>query len=668
MKLQGVCLSLLHIAMLTPLATNAAPLAGISSSCELDASSALRRRDQLEREIPVATLDAAIANAILRRPTMKDGELKIDDEKPASATKSTQVEQAKGIIKVNTESGRQWCFANYEVPELPGMDGEAERFSYQGRFGKTKYLRIDTSSAHDSPYANLIDPRSGNLLSFHVGNDSAAMAADGVRFLIVKDSPPGFAIAAPTTDGPRIDLACALPKLPYNDPRTLVAEIKGWEGDQSFALALRPEAGKTTPPPIALRVTRESGSWRLAASDPEAIRRVGGFKCSEHILLPPAAAACPTGCDKLTVRTIAPALDLYAPLARMFKLALQNGGDGQDAAITAARREIEAYCADCDIRKHGDRKKARQLNDRGTAKLRSGNPGEAVAELLAAHEADPVDVEILNNLGYAEMLAGLPDASLHLVSTLILEPGRANAWANLGQLFARREAVQEAVACFSLSLRFSARPVKTLQFLKELTAKENSPALNQTVQRLASQPWVERLTGSNTSTKETTETTDTIAKSKAAPRFQDYPATKTFTGRNATVRLDSAEDRKYRTKLTEGASGKPNFAGDYILVMWGCGSGCAEGAVIDHRTGAISWLPYFVGGCGICTGFADKEFIEFRADSKLLVLNGQRGVKGRGGAQPEDAGVPGSFYYLFENGSFRLLHSVAAKMEKFTDE
>jgi tetratricopeptide (TPR) repeat protein len=661
MKLHRVCLSLLHIALLVPLATHAAPLAGMISSCELDVSSALGARDRLEREVPVAALDAASAKAILSRPTMKDGELKMEEAKPASATKSAQVEQTKGIIKVNSESGRQWCFVNYEVPELPGMDGEAERFSYQGRFGKTPYLRIDVSSMHDSPYAHLIAPRNGNRLSFHVGNDSAVMAADGARFLMVKDNPPGFAIAALTADGPRIDLACALPRLPYNDPRTLVAEIKGWEGEQSFALALRPEAGKTPSASIALRAAYEGGSWRLAASDPEAIRRVGGFKCSEHIALPPGGAACPTGCDKLAVRTIAPALDLYQPLATMFKLALQNGGDGQDSALSAAHREIEAHVADAG--KHGDRKKARQLNDRGTAKLRSGNPSEAVAEFLAAHQADPVDVEILNNLGYAEMLAGQPDAGLHLVSTLILEPGRANAWANLGHLFARREAVQEAVACFSLSLRFAARPAKTLQFLKELAAKENSPALNQSVQRLASQPWVERLTGGSAST------TVPVAKAKAAPRFQDYPATRTFTGGNAAVRLESAEDQKYRTRLSQGAAGKPNFAGDYILVLWGCGSGCAEGAVIDPRTGTISWLPYFVVGCdSSCVDFADKEFIEFRADSKLLVLNGQRGsVKGRGAAKAEDEGIPGSFYYLFENGSFRLLHSVAAEMEKFDD-
>jgi hypothetical protein len=294
--------------------------------------------------------------------------------------------------------------------------------------------------------------------------------------------------------------------------------------------------------------------------------------------------------------------------------------------------------------------------------LRAGNPGGAVEELQAAHEADPVDVEILNNLGYAEMLAGRPEASLHLVSALILEPARTNAWANLGHLFARREAVQEAVACFSLSLRFSARPAKTLQFLKELAAKENSPALNQTMQRLISQPWVERLAGASTST--------TAAKPKEAPRFQDYPVAKTFTGRNAAVRLVSDEDRKYRTMLTQGASGKLNFAGDYILVLWGCGSGCAEGAVIDAKTGVVSWLPYFVVGCdSTCIDFADKEFIEFRPDSKLLILNGQRGtVKGRGAAKAEDMGVPGSFYYLFENGNFRLLHSVAAEMEKFEDD
>src|SRR4051794_13500037 len=70
-----------------------------------------------------------------------------------------------------------------------------------------------------------------------------------------------------------------------------------------------------------------------------------------------------------------------------------------------------------------------------------------------------------------------------------------------------------------------------------------------------------------------------------APRAADYPA-KRYTGINAApdVRSD-ARSRSYRTQLTEWAREKPNFAGHYILATWGCGTGCAEIAIIDAITG-----------------------------------------------------------------------------------
>lgn len=173
----------------------------------------------------------------------------------------------------------------------------------------------------------------------------------------------------------------------------------------------------------------------------------------------------------------------------------------------------------------------------------------------------------------------------------------------------------------------------------------------------------------NGSAQTATSAGTSVTKLRAAPEFRDYPVTRTFNGTNAAVRLASPAERKFRTMLTQGASNKPNFAGDYILVMWGCGSGCADGAVIDPGSGKVHWLPSMVVGCNsTCIGYEDKKFVDFRPDSKLLVLNGMREtVKGRGIAKVAGADVLGSFYYLFENGHFRLLHSVAAEIERFDD-
>src|SRR3954463_15436135 len=43
--------------------------------------------------------------------------------------------------------------------------------------------------------------------------------------------------------------------------------------------------------------------------------------------------------------------------------------------------------------------------------------------------------------------------------------------------------------------------------------------------------------------------------------------------------------RTYKTRLIHGLEGGVNFAGHYIIVGWGCGTGCTNAAVIDTFTG-----------------------------------------------------------------------------------
>ena len=57
---------------------------------------------------------------------------------------------------------------------------------------------------------------------------------------------------------------------------------------------------------------------------------------------------------------------------------------------------------------------------------------------------------------------------------------------------------------------------------------------------------------------------------KATPRFEDYPATEAYNGKNAPLVL-TPRDREFRTRLRAAASEKPNFANHYIVTSWGCG-------------------------------------------------------------------------------------------------
>lgn len=50
--------------------------------------------------------------------------------------------------------------------------------------------------------------------------------------------------------------------------------------------------------------------------------------------------------------------------------------------------------------------------------------------------------------------------------------------------------------------------------------------------------------------------------------------------------------KEYRTVITEKYDElEVNFASHYIVVTWGCGSGCVTGAMVDTRDGSVYSMP-----------------------------------------------------------------------------
>lgn len=131
--------------------------------------------------------------------------------------------------------------------------------------------------------------------------------------------------------------------------------------------------------------------------------------------------------------------------------------------------------------------------------------------------------------------------------------------------------------------------------------------------------------------------------------FADYPAA-TAQHRSTAVKpvFRTAEDRQYQTRIDEAASdGKVNFAGHYMLSAVGCGASCVMVFALDADTGKVNWLPFTVS-----QGMDDKGFdtdippLDFRPDSRLLIVAGSRNEHGHG-----------LYQYVFEHGQFRLLKS-----------
>ncbi len=134
------------------------------------------------------------------------------------------------------------------------------------------------------------------------------------------------------------------------------------------------------------------------------------------------------------------------------------------------------------------------------------------------------------------------------------------------------------------------------------------------------------------------------------PRFEDHPARDTFAGTPAPVDLASAEGaRQFRTLLREAAARGPNFAGRYTYVEWGCGTACQSFAIIDARTGGVTFgdRPLAVGA-------------RHRLDSELLIANPPDAWLRAYGADAADAvgGNAASVYYRWNGRQLIPLDSL----------
>ena len=154
------------------------------------------------------------------------------------------------------------------------------------------------------------------------------------------------------------------------------------------------------------------------------------------------------------------------------------------------------------------------------------------------------------------------------------------------------------------------------------------------------------------------------------PRFKDYPVTEMFVGRLAPPILVGPEQRMFRTRIRnavlkgEGVVAdseskrlltKPgtNFAGKYVVVMWGCGSQCVMMAIVDAETGSVYDPPLSGTGTELFVPLDDLSNMEtaFRRDSSLMILrNACRDFKDRRSC--------GTYYFNWKDNRFELVKFV----------
>ena len=107
------------------------------------------------------------------------------------------------------------------------------------------------------------------------------------------------------------------------------------------------------------------------------------------------------------------------------------------------------------------------------------------------------------------------------------------------------------------------------------------------------------------------------AQQNQAPQFRDYRVSSTYAGKHAKVVLPTSDETAFRTRLQEASKQPANFAGEYVLTTWGCGTSCLHGAVVSLKTGRVVFLPGTV-----CCWEGEGERLVFRTNSRLLVAAG----------------------------------------------
>jgi len=154
-----------------------------------------------------------------------------------------------------------------------------------------------------------------------------------------------------------------------------------------------------------------------------------------------------------------------------------------------------------------------------------------------------------------------------------------------------------------------------------------------------------------------------VTAQRVPPRFEDFPASTDWKGPVMPPRLITPLDHFFRTRLMNAVNEPPNFATHYRFAMWGCGSECAPGAVIDLATGELIapplapiWMRF-----SVCQSAYEGFGVGVRVDSKLMIVR-----CGRNFGKQLQRNVPDVYYFVLDGKRFRQLthfHGRAGRRE-----
>lgn len=149
---------------------------------------------------------------------------------------------------------------------------------------------------------------------------------------------------------------------------------------------------------------------------------------------------------------------------------LNQSVKNDEAGLNATRQQLESIPKPA----RQNVKEARALNQQGLDALKQENYQAAATAFQQAQQADPSDVEVAGNLGYADWKLGQHKRAEHqLVYAISLAPGRTSSWFSLGQVYGAMGDAERATGAFAYAYRVSQNRPKTEEFMRQaLNAKE----------------------------------------------------------------------------------------------------------------------------------------------------------------------------------------------------
>lgn len=136
------------------------------------------------------------------------------------------------------------------------------------------------------------------------------------------------------------------------------------------------------------------------------------------------------------------------------------------------------------------------------------------------------------------------------------------------------------------------------------------------------------------------------------PKFSDYPA-KIYKGPTAKLLLNSEDAKLFRTRLRDALKDKPNFAGEYVMTMWGCGMGCRSYSIVNKRTGQL--LSEGFGGEG------GEDVKDIEANSRLVITEGAQYMEDDVDEYVSHKVGYNRNYYVLKGQKFQLIKRVPIK-------